>query len=249
MPKLLQFTDMHLRDDPAAVVRGVVPQRCFDETLYHARRHHWPADAILLTGDLANDEFDNSYARLAAIATRWETPVLAVPGNHDDAAALRAAFNNVPLAADNILDLESWRVVALDSQVVRAVHGEISAEMRNLLEDAAATRGARHLLVALHHPPVTLGSAWLDPLGLHDAREFRALLTHLGVRACIFGHAHQEWQSEENGVRYFGTPSTGRQFEPGTATFTESDQPPAYRWIELKDDGTLDTGVEWASEK
>ncbi|MBW3566516.1 MAG: metallophosphoesterase, partial [Proteobacteria bacterium] len=139
MPKLLQFTDMHLRNDPAAVVRGVIPQRCFEEALYHAHRHHWPADAILLTGDLANDEFDNSYARLAAMAVRWETPLLAIPGNHDDKQALRAAFNSVPLAADNILDLENWRIVALDSQVPGAVHGVISESMRALLEDAAAT--------------------------------------------------------------------------------------------------------------
>lgn len=249
MPKLLQFTDMHLRNDPAANVRGVIPQRSFEEALYHARRHHWPADAILLTGDLANDEFDNSYARLADMAVRWETPLLAVPGNHDDGEALRAAFNAVPLAGKNILDVGNWRIVALDSQVPGAVHGTLSGSMRVMLEDSAATSEGRHLLVALHHHPVSLGSDWLEPIGLHDAPEFRATLTRLGVRACVFGHAHQAWESEDNGVRYFGTPSTGRQFVPGSPTFAESDQPPAYRWLDLQEDGTTRTDVEWISSQ
>lgn len=249
MAKLLQFTDMHLRDDPAATVRGVMPQRCFEAVLYHARQHHWPPDLILLTGDLANDEFNNSYKRLASMASGWETPVLAVPGNHDNGAALRTAFDGVPRAADNIFDLEAWRVVALDSQVRGAVHGRISSEMRELLEDAAATCGDRHLLVALHHHPVSLGSEWLEPIGLHDAEEFRALLSQLNARACLFGHAHQPWESVENGVRYIGTPSTGRQFEPQSEKFAESDQPPAYRWLTLHDSGELETGVEWVGEQ
>lgn len=247
MQKILQFTDLHLRDDPAASVRGVVPQRCFEEVLYHAHRRHWPADAVLLTGDLANDEFDNSYARLAAIAARWETPVLAIPGNHDDKNALRTAFDAVPAAADNLLDLEHWRIVALDSQVPRAVHGELSGEMWQLLDDAAKTRDERHLLVTLHHHPLPLGSRWLENLGLRDAVRFRKTLAQFGVRACLFGHAHQEWDSEESGVRYLGTPSTGRQFESGSDSFSETDQPPAYRWLHLHDDGEMESGVEWVS--
>lgn len=247
MTKLLQFTDMHLRDDPAASVRGVIPQRCFDETLYHARRHHWPADAVLLTGDLANDEFNNSYSRLAAIADRWQTPVLAVPGNHDDRDALRAAFEAVEAAADNILDVGNWRIVALDSQVRGAVHGRLAENMLKLLEEAALTRGKRHLLVALHHQPVALGSDWLEPIGLHDAKIFREMLTRLGARACLFGHAHQTWDEVAGDVRYLGTPSTGRQFVAGSKEFAESDQPPAYRWLKLHDDGGLETDVEWVN--
>lgn len=247
MINVLQFTDMHLRDDPAASVRGVVPQQCFDQTLYHARRDHWPADAVLLTGDLANDEFNNSYARLAVTAASWNTPVLAIPGNHDNGEALRAAFNSVEKAVDNILDVGNWRIIALNSQVRGAVHGSLSAEMLTLLENGANTRGDRHLLVALHHQPVALGSEWLEPIGLRDAAAFRELLTRLNVHACLFGHAHQSWDSCEGGVRYLGTPSTGRQFVAGSKTFAESDQPPAYRWLKLHDHGELETGVEWVA--
>lgn len=245
MARLLQFTDLHLRDDADGDVRGRVTERSFEEALYHAHRHHWPADLVLLTGDIGNDEFDRSYERIAMQAARWETPVLAVPGNHDDGALLRAAFDKVPLAADNVFDLEHWRVIALDSQVAGKVHGELSDAMWRLLEDAAATRGTRHLLVALHHHPLSLHSHWLENLGLRDAERFRATLARLGARACVFGHAHQEWDSEEYGVRYLCTPSTGRQFKPRTLMPMDSDAPPGYRWLQLNDDGSFETAVTW----
>lgn len=248
MATILQFTDLHLRDDPAASVRGVVPQRSFDEALYHARRHHWPADAVLLTGDLANDEYAKTYVRLAGIAARWQTPVLAIPGNHDNKDALRAAFDAVPGMAGDILDLERWRIVALDSQVPHAVHGDLSEGVWRLLDDAAATRDDRHLLICLHHHPLSIGSRWLENIGLQNADDFRRKISALGVRACLFGHAHQEWDSSENGVRYLGTPSTGRQFEPGSDNFSETDDPPAYRWLELHDDGEIETKVVWVDK-
>lgn len=243
MRKLLQFTDLHLRDDPAAQVRGVVPQRSFEQALYHARQNHWPPDAVLLTGDLANDEFERTYVRIATMAASWRVPVLAVAGNHDDSAALRAAFDGIPNAADEILDLDGWRVIGLNSRVPGEVHGELAETQWRLLEDGAATRGERELLVAVHHPPVEVGSPWLDRSMLRDAERFRARLAALGVRACVFGHVHQCWDSVEAGVRYLGTPATSRQFARQAQTYAEDDAPPAYRWLELAGDGGLDTDV------
>lgn len=246
MLRLLQFTDLHLRDDTAASVRSVVTQDSFDKAIYHARRYHWPADGILLTGDLAHDEFGNSYARLAGQAASWDTPVAAVPGNHDDRTALTQAFASVPKAT-RVLDFDRWRIVALDSQVPGAVFGRIDESERKLLHDAAANRADKHLLVALHHPPLAVGSAWLDPLCLVDGEAFRDELRELDVRVCVFGHAHQLWDSVDNGVRYLGTPSTGRQMKPRSVEFAETEEPPAYRWLRLHDNGNIDTGVVWVN--
>lgn len=248
MLRLLQFTDLHLRDDPDGVVRGVRTQHSFEAVIYHARRHRWPADGVLLTGDLANDEFNDSYRRLAATAAGWDVPLLAVPGNHDDAAALSAAFAELPKAGERVLDFARWRVVALDSQVPRAVHGALDDDELRLLEDAAETRGDRHLLVGLHHPPLPIESAWLDRIGLHGGDAFRMRLAALGVRGCVFGHAHQAWDSIDNGVRYLGTPSTGPQMQPRSDEYMESDDPPGYRWLHLHDDGRIESGVAWVND-
>lgn len=248
MIKLLQFTDMHLLDDPAAEWRGSIPQRTFESTLYHARRNHWPPDAVLLTGDLANDEFEQSYARLAHMAKRWERPVIILPGNHDDARSAGAAFSEPPLHYCGQYDMGNWRIVALDSQIPGHAGGRLSQPERDRLIRAAADRGDRHLAVILHHPPVKVGSRWLDGVGMVDGDEVVELLNECGAKVCVFGHIHQAWDSTEGKVRMLGTPSTGTQFLPGSDDFATDTRPPAYRWLHLHEDGEIETEIVWLPE-
>src|SRR5690606_10562274 len=144
--RILQFTDLHLRDDPDAESRGVKPQLGFEAVVAHARTHHFPPAAILLTGDLADDEYRFTYPRLAEASRAWNSPVMALPGNHDDGDALRQAFGN----PGSVLDLDGWRIIGVNSQAPGAVHGEISEAEWERLETAVLHTEGRHLLVALH---------------------------------------------------------------------------------------------------
>ena len=56
----------------------------------------------------------------------------------------------------------------------------------------------------------------------------------------MFGHAHQPYDAEHYGIRVLGTPSTCRQFMPGSEDFAVDDCPPAYRRITLHSDGSMD---------
>ena len=243
--KLLHFTDLHLHDDPAREWRGVRPQQTFEATLYHARMNHWPADLMLLTGDIANEEFDDTYSRLAGAATGWQTDIIAVPGNHDDRAAMQAAFTGSAIRLGGVFTSGKWTVIALDSQVPGEVHGRIGDAQRDWLLAQLAEHAGQYTLVTLHHPPLAVGSAWLDDLRLDDDASFRALLTEHGANACLFGHAHQAFDHVIDGVQYLGTPSTCVQFLPNSDEFAEDTRPPGYRWLELEQDGSLLTSVEW----
>ncbi|MDX1442500.1 MAG: metallophosphoesterase [Gammaproteobacteria bacterium] len=243
--RLLHFTDLHLHDDPSTVWRGVRPQQTFEISLYHARSRHWPADLLLLTGDIANEEFDDTYSRLAAAAAGWQVDIIAVPGNHDNRAAMESAFIGSSIRLGGVYTSGKWTVITLDSQVPGAVHGCITAGQRDWLLAQLAEHAGQHVLVTLHHPPLTVGSRWLDDLRLEDDESFRALLGEHGVNACLFGHAHQAYDHLLDGVHYLGTPATCVQFRPNSDEFAEDTRPPAYRWLELEDDGSLLTGVEW----
>jgi 3',5'-cyclic AMP phosphodiesterase CpdA len=56
-------------------------------------------DAVLLSGDLAADGRPEEYARVRELVAPLAMAVHALPGNHDDRAALRAAFG-LPGAGD-----------------------------------------------------------------------------------------------------------------------------------------------------
>ena len=105
---------------------------------------------------------------------------------------------------------------------------------------------ANHALVCLHHPLLPMDSEWLDSVGLENAAEaLDRIGSHDKVRLCIFGHVHQDFEAERGGMRLLATPSTCRQFLPGSKRFSVDDLPPAYRRIELQTDGSVTHELVW----
>ena len=64
------------------------------------------------------------------------------------------------------------------------------------------------------------------------------------VRAVVFGHIHQQFETTRGEIRMIGTPATSIQFKPGTNQMVLDALPPAYRSFELHDDGVFDTFIE-----
>ncbi len=76
----------------------------------------------------------------------------------------------------------------------------------------------------------------------------RCSIAHRNVRAVLWGHVHQHFEGERNGVRLMSTPSTCAQFLPRSDGFAIDRRPPGYRWLELRDDGTIATDVVWVPD-
>ena len=76
---------------------------------------------------------------------------------------------------------------------------------------------------------------------------WQRLRTLKRVRATVFGHVHQEYDDDYEGIRILATPSTCRQFKPGSDKFAVDDKPPAYRHITLGADGSVETELIWVN--
>ena len=139
-----------------------------------------------------------------------------------------------------------WLMVGLDSCISGEAGGEISEDELQRLDETVSNSSAAHVVVCLHHPPVPLGSAWLDPVKLKNGDELLHKLQSLGrVRLVVFGHVHQPYDAVHNEIRIVGTPSTCRQFEPGSEEFAVDERPPAYRRIVLNNDGSTENELIW----
>jgi Icc protein len=91
-----------------------------------------------------------------------------------------------------------------------------------------------------------MGSRWLDGIGLANADDFwRVIDAHAHVRGVAWGHVHQAYGGERNGVHLLGTPSTCAQFLPHSDRYAIDKSPPAYRRLNLHDDGRIDSAVRW----
>jgi 3',5'-cyclic-AMP phosphodiesterase len=241
--RVIQFTDPHLFGDVAGTLRGINTYESLERTLADASGHLAVADAILVTGDLVQDDA-GGYEHFRRIFARFNKPVLCVPGNHDLVPEMRSALSQAPFDLDGPVDIGAWRVVLIDSVVANQAGGHISAEMLTKLDEDLGRARQRHALVCLHHHPVNMSSRWLDKVGLANANEFWSVIdSHPNVKAVAWGHVHQPFEGSRRGVRLLATPSTCAQFQPRSDQFVIDDQPPAYRLLTLHSNGAIDTGV------
>ncbi len=242
--KLIQLTDCHLYADPDTDHKGVQPGRSLEYVCRQIAERHGDLAALLLTGDLSQDESVASYQWLTSAIAGFTVPVYAIPGNHDKRKPMLAAFGSrIELAGK--FELDRWKILLLDSTVEGQPGGLLAqAELDRLQQNLELS--TIPCLVALHHHPVPIGSAWMDRLGLLNNEALLSILQrYKQVRATVFGHIHQEFVQQREHVLYLGTPSTCVQFKPNSPDFAIDSRPPAYRVLNLHADGTLDTHVEY----
>ena len=204
---------------------------------------------MLATGDLIHDDSELAYARFRDLLLPLKLRIHCVPGNHDVRELMRTVCSRPPFSYCAYEEVGNWLLVGLDSCVAGEAHGAIRPEELDRLSNIVVRSSARHVLVFLHHPPVPMGSAWLDTVGLENGDELLERVRNLGrVRAVTFGHVHQPYDDEYEGIRILATPSTCRQFKPDSEEFAVDDKPPCYRRIELNPDGRVDTELFWVGD-
>jgi Icc protein len=217
--------------------------------LAHYQASDWRADRVIMTGDLIQDDTAEAYERFRDLLLPLDLRIHCVPGNHDIRDLMRAVCCRPPFSYCAYEEFRDWLIVGIDSCIRGHAGGEVAGDELDRLSEIVGRSSARHVMVCLHHPPVPVGSKWLDSVGLRNGDELLDRLRSLNrVRLATFGHIHQEYDAEHHGIRIIGTPSTCRQFEPGSEKFAVDDNPPAYRKIMLNTDGSVDTEVVWVGE-
>jgi len=247
--RLLHLTDFHIFSDPRGLIKGICSHDSLHAVLIHARRHYPEPDAVILGGDLAQDEAEHTYQRLATILEPCApSPFMVTPGNHANLSALQRtlvpALQDISSYSDS-LALSAWQVIALNSHAQGSVAGRLAGSELARLESVLSTSADRYTLLAIHHPPVSVGSRWMDAIGLKNQDDFWTVVDRFPqVRGVLCGHIHQQFDSMRGSVRILGTPSTCVQFVPDRDDFCLDDKSPGYRWLELMPDGSIRTGVE-----
>lgn len=248
MLRVLHLTDPHLFADPKAALRGTVTYDSLSAVLAHYQDNQWRADVAVVTGDLIQDDSADAYTHFRLLLESLGLPVHCLPGNHDIRALMRAALPEPPFYYCGVLERDDWLIVCIDSCITGDAGGQVAAAEFSRLEGLIEKTTAAHVMVCLHHPPVAMGSKWLDTVGLYNGDEFIERLSESGrVRLAIFGHVHQPYDTEHNGIRIIATPSTCRQFKQGSDEFAVDQRPPAYRRVCLHADGRFDSELVWVT--
>lgn len=203
-------------------------------------------DAVLVTGDLVHDPAAAAYLRLRRQLEGLDLPVYCLPGNHDDPGMMRTCLGPSRIGVGGIVDAGGWRLVLLNSWIHGSNGGRLAQTELDFLCQAVEETRERFHLVALHHPPVSIGSPWMDAMGLQDPEGLLEIIDRRSsIRAVIWGHIHQAFSTRRGGAALLGTPSTCIQFTPGSDRYRPDHRPPAFRDLWLHADGTVESRVVW----
>lgn len=242
---LLQITDTHLFAGDGSEFLGITPNQSFDSVLSEIELSELAFDAILATGDIAQDQSSQAYKRFVDGISRWSQPCYWLEGNHDQQDVMQSNMHSNQVSANKCIDVgANWMVVMLNSQVRGKPYGLLKKSQLDFLQSCIDANPQRHFLVCLHHHSVPVGSAWLDQHQLKNADEFWSMLEGQSqVKAVLCGHVHQDFDEVYRGIRVITTPSTCIQFKMNSTGFALDNLQPGWRTLTLKSNGELDTQV------
>lgn len=227
-------------------MRGIVTFDTFQTVIERAMTNAHLPDAIVATGDLVQDETRAGYERFQSVLAPLNTPVLCIPGNHDAPNIMDSVLNSAPFQVNGSYQAQGWSLILLNTFARGDDAGRLNQAELDRLHDTLQEHHALHTLICLHHPPVPMGSRWLDGVALRNPYDLLDIVDAAPqVRGILWGHVHQASDRQRNGVRMMSTPSTCSQFRPNSDDFAIDARPPGFRWLDLRPDGTIDSEVVW----
>jgi 3',5'-cyclic AMP phosphodiesterase CpdA len=174
-------------------------------------------DAVVATGDLANDGGEEQYVLLRDLLEPLQIPIYLVPGNHDEVDAFRAAFSDQPwLPAggpiDYVIDDHEVRLIGIDTTEGGRHDGVFSTTQAEWLDGVLAQQPDVPTMLFCHHPPF-LTRLWLfDAIRLSGSELLRAVVERHGqVRHIVSGHVHRPVSTSWGTTTLTTSPSTTHQ--------------------------------------
>ena len=209
----------HLSDPhvcaPGTLYQGVVDSNAMlKEAVRHVCRLSPAPDLVLISGDLTEHGAPEEYAHVRELLSLLPQRLLAIPGNHDEREAFRAAFadhDHLPAAGplNFSVTLGSMRMIGLDVTIPNQHHGVMSEAHAAWLDGELAHDPERPTLVMMHQPPFASGIGFIDDYRCHGGERLAAIVSRYPcVERVLCGHVHRAMQLRFGGTLLTIAPST-----------------------------------------
>ncbi|MEU6890569.1 metallophosphoesterase [Streptomyces sp. NPDC046557] len=252
---IAHLSDVHFDGDARATDRARLVMEYLDGLPYDL-------DAVLVSGDIADHAAPEEYD-VARKVLRSRHPLIVCPGNHDERIAFRRGLLGAAETAaesereteraaepvDQVVRGDGFVLAVCDSSVPGEHHGLLAESTLEWLE-GVLTETPRDVpvLVAFHHPPVTLHIPYVDGIRQFGEERLAALAErHPHLKAFLCGHAHTGAATTFAGRPLLVAPgvvSTTRlpwEARSGADEHLHLDEPPVVAFHVLGEDGRLTT--------
>ncbi len=195
---IAQITDTHIKTAGRLAYRKVDSAAKLANCVAHLNALDPRPDIALLTGDLVDFGRPEEYALLREILAPLAMPLYAIPGNHDEREAMRAAFADqayLPQGGDflqYVVEGYPLRLIGLDTLVPGEPRGELCARRLAWLDAELARAPERPTILFMHHPPFLTGLANMDWQNCANGESLGAIVErHPQVQRLLCGHVHR----------------------------------------------------------
>ncbi len=233
---IAHVSDFHIARDPAFRLKGEHVRANLAAVVEELVSTH-DLDIVLIGGDVSHDGSPESYDFVAEHFARVPVPVVAAPGNHDDAARLAGLFGpDHSDLIDRLLARERAGLQVLNSQIPGHEDGRLGEVTRAPISDG-------HLAILLVHHDLVQPDAGGRPGMRSPAEELVKVLSLSPPVLVLTGHRHVSMDVSVGDVRIVGAPATSTQFlfDDGVP-HRAPDSAPAYRRLRI--DGGRMTATE-----
>ncbi|MFF3908313.1 metallophosphoesterase [Streptomyces sp. NPDC001848] len=162
-------------------------------------------DAVVVTGDVADDGSHEAYTRarelLSRYADRRGASVFDATGNHDDRTAFADVLGSGHVQPEAVYEgaageragattVDGWRLITLDTLVPGKGYGRLDHGQLDWLRALLVTPAPRGTVLAFHHAPVALDVDVQRALGLQNSAELAETIRGTDVQLILCGHFH-----------------------------------------------------------
>lgn len=217
MTLLVQISDTHILP-PGELLYGKTNSAAHLASVVQQINSMQPQpDVILITGDLVERPDEDCYTNFLALIEPLQPPTYVIPGNHDKPEVMAEFFAGLPyfpacgptyqFAVDDL----AFRIIGLNSHCNHSQLPEFDAARLTWL-DKELSKSDKPTLIAIHHPPMMTGIAFVDMVGPEWFAGLSEVLgRHAQVKLVICGHSHMDMSGQIANVPVYMAPSTSHQ--------------------------------------
>lgn len=245
MMKLVHITDFHLVA-PGRTLWGTDPAERADRCLTDIAKWHGDADFCVISGDLADRDYEQVYPWLATRLENFPIRTFLIPGNHDNRDLMKSFLPALPEDSNGFIqhscETSDGVFLFLDTLKGETSAGQYCEQRQNWLQEQLRDAGEKHVRIFMHHPPFDIGLPYMDRIKLDEAKAFgRIVSDYRNVRHIFFGHVHRALATCWQGIACTALPGTNHQVPlvQKSVSSRYSIEPPMYGVVLIEGDKTI----------
>lgn len=234
-----------MTDQKTENFRGANPYHNLLFTLKEIQNKNY--DFILATGDISEKGSLESYRLVKEALQTITVPVHFIPGNHDIPHNMFSVLNQFMFPDSHSFDFLNWSLYYLDTIVDNKHHGYVSPEKLNVLSLKIENSSAANIGIVMHHQPTNVGTPLIDKFNITNSDILIPFVNrHDRLKTILFGHVHNDYNINSNGIIFSSAPATCFQFKKECAAI-DIDYNFGYKEY-IFTDSSVDTQIIWLSK-